>query len=75
MFSSDLPRVASRRTSYVVVSLKTHPEAVFRQLLIDANKKYLKALSPDLEQFPMIALQESDEICGTLVQTRRNFED
>lgn len=61
--------------SYAVVSIKNHPEPIFRQLLLDANKKYLKALSPDLEQFPMIALKEDDAICGTLVQTRRNFED
>ncbi len=61
--------------SFVVASLKDQPEAVFRQLLIDAKHRYLKPLSPDLEQFKMISLGEEDKICGVLVQARKNFED
>lgn len=69
------PDKAAKDRSYVLVALKDHSEALFRQLLIDANKQYLKPLSPDLEHFPMIPLSQEDKICGVLVQARKDFEE
>lgn len=60
--------------SYVAVNLKGNSKAVFRQLLIDFNHHYLKAVSPDLEHFPLTLMQEGDRICGILIQARHDFE-
>jgi transcriptional regulator with XRE-family HTH domain len=61
--------------SYVVVKLSSFEEPIFRQLLIDASDRYLKSLSPDLDQYKMIYLNGSDKILSTIVQAKRDYEE
>jgi len=61
--------------SYVLVKLHDSQLPVFRQLLLDLNHKYLKPLNPDLNAFNMRLLEENDEICATLIEARRTYED
>lgn len=61
--------------SYVLLGLKDHPRAVFRQLLFDARQYYLKCLSPDLDGVRAEPLKEDAKICGTLIQARLNYEE
>jgi SOS-response transcriptional repressor LexA len=67
------PDLAVQDRCYVIAHLKGQTEATFRQLLIDLENQYLKALSPDFSQFPMIKLSAEDHICGVLVQTQQDF--
>ena len=59
---------------FILVLLSETSTLVFRQVLIDADYKYLKALHPDLSAFPMRVVEEDDKIFGTLVEARRNYE-
>lgn len=60
--------------SFVIVKIKNHKVAIVRQLIIDANKYYIKPLSPDLEKFQMTSLQPEDKILGVIVQVRFNCD-
>lgn len=60
---------------FVLAQLKDPQQIVFRQLIIDGQNRYLKPLSPDLEQFAMNKLTDDDEICGVLVQARKDYQD
>ncbi len=60
--------------SYVLLKHKDHPRAVFRQLLLDARKYYLKCLSPDLDGVRAEPLRPDAKICGTLIQARLNYD-
>lgn len=59
--------------SFLLVKLASVEQVIFRQLLIDAEHHYLKALSPDFDAFPMRLLDEEDKIIGTLVEARQIF--
>jgi SOS-response transcriptional repressor LexA len=61
--------------SYVVAKLSSTSDPIFRQLLIDANDYYLKALSPDFDQYKMTYLNKNDNILSIVVQARRDCED
>lgn len=61
--------------SLVLAAFANHPEAVFRQLLINGHLRYLKPISPDFEQYKMSLMGENDKILGVLVQARRNYVD
>jgi SOS-response transcriptional repressor LexA len=69
------PARAYKDRSYVLLRMKDHSRAVFRQLLLDARQYYLKCLSPDLEGVRAEPLKEDIQICGTLIQARLNYED
>lgn len=68
------PEKQYKDRSYVIAKLAGHPEPVFRQLLINADHRYLKPLSPDLEKHSMINLKEDDKILGVVVQAKRDCE-
>ena len=61
--------------SYVLLRMKDHSRAVFRQLLLDARQYYLKCLSPDLDGVRAEPLKDDTQICGTLIQARLNYEE
>jgi SOS-response transcriptional repressor LexA len=61
--------------SFVVATIKSYPEVIFRQLLIDGPYKYLKPISPDFDQFKMMLLGKDDKISGVLVQARRDYNE
>lgn len=69
------PNKQSKDRSYVIVKLAKEPEPIFRQLIIDVKKYYLKALSPDLEQYKLARVDHNDTLLGILVQTKRNYEE
>jgi transcriptional regulator with XRE-family HTH domain len=61
--------------SYVVAKLASMEIPVFRQMLINVKDRYLKALSPDFEQYKMIHLTNDDQILSVIVQAKRDYED
>jgi len=61
--------------SYVIAKLSNINRPIFRQLLIDVQDRYLKALSPDFEQYKMTRLNDNDEILSVIVQAKRDCED
>lgn len=58
---------------FALVKLHNDGNYVFRQVLTDAGKNYLKALSPELENFKMVPMSEKDTAIGVLVQSRQEF--
>lgn len=71
IFDPDKPY---KDRGFVLVLLNETNTLVFRQILIDADYKYLKSLHPDLSAFPMRIVEDGDKIFGTLVEARRNYE-
>lgn len=69
------PTRSYKDRSYVLLKMKDHHRAVFRQLLLDARQYYLKCLSPDLDGVRAEPLKEDIKICGTLIQARLNYEE
>lgn len=69
------PNRSYKDRSYVLLKMKDHHRAVFRQLLLDARQYYLKCLSPDLDGVRAEPLHEDIKICGTLIQARLNYEE
>jgi len=60
--------------SYVIAKLTNHPEAIFRQLLVDAGDRYLKPLSPDFEHYKLTRMSNKDKILGVVIQAKRDCE-
>ena len=71
IFDSEKP---FKDRSYVLVLLHETNTLVFRQLLIDLDRKYLKPLNPDLNIFKMRAIGEQDKIIATLIEARQLFD-
>ena len=69
------PEKQARDRSYVIAKLQNVEEPIFRQLLIDVHDKYLKALSPDFNQYRMTTLNNNDNILSVVVQAKRDCED
>ncbi len=69
------PEKQAKDRSFVIAKLANHPEAIFRQLLMDAGDRYLKPLSPDFEQYKMTRLNNNDKILSVVVQVKRDCED
>ena len=67
------PNCQPKDRGFVLVKLANHDDAIFRQLIIDAPNRYLRPLSPDLEDFKLLPLKNNDQICGSLVQAKMNF--
>jgi hypothetical protein len=59
--------------SFVLVQLNKKKLFVFRQVLVDLDRKYLKSLNPDLISFPMRLLNDGDKIIATLVEARQLY--
>lgn len=64
------PDVAPKNRDYVIVALAGGEKANFRQLLIDGNDKYLRAVN---QEFRTMQLDQGNKIIGTLVQARMDF--
>ena len=62
------PEVQVENGSYVVARLDDENQATFKQLIIDGNKKYLKALNPDWPN-KFIAINGNCTIVGKVVFT------
>lgn len=60
------PAVQPRHGSYVVVRFEDRQEATFKQLMVDAGRKYLKPLNP---RYPIEEIDGQATLCGTWVQT------
>lgn len=66
------PDKPAKDRGFVIVKLANYPQAIFRQLLLDAGDRYLKSLSPDLEQYKMTRLDDEDHILSVVVQAKRD---
>lgn len=60
------PRVETAHGSYIVVRLPDSEHAVFKQLIYDADKPYLKALNPHWPN-PYMALPEDAIVVGPVI--------
>lgn len=68
------PKKPAHDRRYAIIKLAQHSEALFRQLIADGNRYYLKSLSPELNHSQPPYLNEQDQICGILVQAKINFD-
>lgn len=60
--------------SYIIAKSHKNKHAIFRQLLIDGEFKYLKPLNPNTKKHKMKLLDKKKEkFCGSLVQARKNY--
>lgn len=64
------PQVTPSDRDYVLVRLDKPSVYTFRQLLIDATKRFIKALNPDFGNQGIQALDDSDKIIARLVEVR-----
>ena len=62
------PEATTDYGRYVVVKPDDSPEATFRQLILEGERRYLKALNPDWPN-RIIEIDESAKICGVVVFT------
>lgn len=69
------PDQEAKDRTFVLVKLDKDNIHTFRQILIDGKHKYLKPLNPDLNQFKMRLLDETDKIVGVLTEARRIYEN
>lgn len=60
------PDVAADNGRFVVVRLTDSQEAIFKQLIVEGGRMYLKALNPDWPT-RIIEVTENAEICGVVV--------
>jgi len=61
--------------SYVLAKLASTGIYVFRQIIVDAEHRFLKPLNPDLIVSQMRLLDEEDQIAGVLVEARQVYND
>lgn len=61
--------------SFVLVVISETRTAVFRQVLVDGDYRYLKPLNPDLNTFSMRILKKDDIIIAGLVECRHVYKD
>ena len=64
------PALEANNRDYVVVAVKGQTNAVFKQLLIDGDDKYLKSIN---NEYRTIQLDKSNTLIGTLVQARSDY--
>ena len=69
------PEKTFKDRSYVLVKLHESSAPVFRQLIIDLDRRYLKPLNPDLNTFKMRLLGEKDIIIATLIEARQAYNE
>jgi len=60
------PDISPDNGKYVVVRLEDSNEATFKQLIIEGDNHYLKALNPDWPK-PIIEVDSDATICGVVV--------
>lgn len=59
-----------KNRDFVITHIKKTDEIIFRQLIIENQYKFLKALN---NIFPTLPLESNDKIIGTVIQTRKNY--
>jgi SOS-response transcriptional repressor LexA len=69
------PTRAVKHLSFVIAQVTGCNRPVFRQLLHNNNKFYLKPLSPDISCYNIIILNNNDKILGPVIQAKRDWED
>lgn len=67
------PNKPYRDRSYVVVKLERLQEPILRYLILNAGDKFVKPISPDLENFSMHMLKSCDIIFGPLVEAKQQY--
>jgi SOS-response transcriptional repressor LexA len=60
------PKIPPESGKYVVVQLEDSDEAMFKQLIIEGGRQYLKALNPDWPE-RIVEVSNGTEICGVVV--------
>lgn len=71
--------IFSRTRSYkdralVLVKLHKHNHFVFRQILMDGKRCYLKPMRPDLATLSIHPMEKQDKVVGVLVEYRHSYE-
>ena len=64
------PTLEPNNRDYVILKTKTGTQALFRQLLIDGNDRYLKPINGE---FRTVEYGKETEIIGVVVQSRMDF--
>lgn len=55
---------------FVLVKLTQQNTILFRQILLDGDKRFLKPMNPDLNKFSMRILGKKDKVLATLIEYR-----
>lgn len=61
--------------AYILAITKNPKQLLFRQLLLDGERLYIKPLSPHLPQNTIIELPSKNNIVATLIQARFNYTE
>lgn len=64
------PEIKEESGSCVVVRQNGDTEATFKQLVLDGDKKYLKALNPNWPN-PIIEMLPDAQVCGVVIGSYR----
>ena len=64
------PEKETKNRDFVIAHIQKSDEVVFRQLIVEDNYKFLKAIN---NIFPTIKFEDCDKIIGVVIQTRKNF--
>lgn len=67
------PEKQPKDRDFVIVNLNNHPEAIFKQVLIDGVNHHLRSLSTEINN--NIIISSSDKYIGIVVQSRTDYED
>ncbi len=67
IFNAD---ITAKDRSFVLAHIKKSDVYLFRQLIINGDVRYLKALNPDLTTFQMRELTADDTLTAVLVESR-----
>ncbi|MFT3741537.1 MAG: S24 family peptidase [Gammaproteobacteria bacterium] len=68
------PAIKPLDRSYVLVKL-SNGSLTFRQILIDADYKYLKPLNPELSTLKLRILEKEDTILSCLTESRTSYRE
>jgi transcriptional regulator with XRE-family HTH domain len=68
------PAPTVENLDHVLVMPNGNKTPIFRQVLIDGDEKYLRALNPLFKEFTKLT-HDSHKIFGVMVQSRRSFKD
>lgn len=68
----DEGRTAKDR-DYALVHLQKDDRYVFRQLIVDGQNTLLRPLSPDLRDVTLQTLDQNDQVCAVLVQSKQDY--
>lgn len=64
------PTVEIKDRSYILVKPNCEDKHIFRQVIFDGNKKFVRAINPDLITTSLRQLNENDLIIAKLIESR-----